>query len=161
MRMKITVRGSVFETNSSSQHTFIHVSKDTFEAWKCGKKVLLPRYFEETTYRDEDFADVDEIKEYDPGEDCDGDEEPLSDDDPDCGIITYNGLLNCFSTFYGDFVSKSEAKKEHVDPEKWEETDDDDDAVYQNPYLEVTDDGKTVTVHMWGRGDVYPGLFER
>ena len=38
--MKITIRGSVFETNSSSSHTFIHIKKETFEAWKRGEKIL-------------------------------------------------------------------------------------------------------------------------
>jgi len=38
--MKMTIRCSVFETNSFSSHTLIHISKETFEVWKRGEKRL-------------------------------------------------------------------------------------------------------------------------
>lgn len=35
--MKMTIRGPVFETNSSSEHTFMYLSKETFEKWRRGE----------------------------------------------------------------------------------------------------------------------------
>jgi len=35
--MKITIRNSIFETNSSSSHAFMYMSKETFEKWRRGE----------------------------------------------------------------------------------------------------------------------------
>jgi len=131
--MKITIRGSVFETNSSSEHSFIHMSKNTFEAWKRGKKRLKMRGDFRDMYDERDFTDT--IWRIPFGNWRRG---------------TYRGIVRFHEGSGGDMICKCEAKKEHVDPEEWEDATDDD-PVYQHPYMEIIDNGRTVTIHMWGR----------
>ena len=39
--MKTTIRSVTFETNSSSSHIFVHMSKKTFESWMKAENVLI------------------------------------------------------------------------------------------------------------------------
>ena len=56
--MRMTIRRSVFETNSSSLHAFVRVSKKTFEEWKRGEK-LLKEGCVYCTYGEDDFVSAD------------------------------------------------------------------------------------------------------
>ena len=52
--MKQIIRSNTFETNSSSAHSLIIISKDTFEKWKLGDLYLSKyKWFNDIT--DEDF----------------------------------------------------------------------------------------------------------
>ena len=157
----------MFETNSSSEHDFIHMSKKTFELWKCGKKRLKMRGYFHDFYDERDFEDS---------------AQPVCPDDWDSGTYrdivkyykgscgetaikrkakkgyaepdgweygTYKGIVKYYKESGGGTVLKRNAKKEYVDPEEWEEADDDD-AVFQHPYMEIIDNGRTVTIHIWG-----------
>jgi len=140
--MKITVRRSVFETNSSSSHTFIHASKETFEAWKKGEAYLVDREwnrgkiftggFYNSAYGEQDFTAKKKTKE-------------LKKEGWYGSILRYSDLLKYYSELGCDTVWRREAKEEHI-LEDWG-----DDCVLQEPYMEVIDNGKTVTVHLWGR----------
>ena len=128
--MKITIRASVFETNSSSSHSLIHMSKKMFDAWKKGEKVLRA-----------DGCIITETDIKDTASRTDSDDEDY---------WTYEEFVESFEELEGECVFKSKAKKEYVDPEEWENSDDDD-AVCQDAYMEVIDNGRTVTIHVWGR----------
>jgi hypothetical protein len=56
--MKTTIRTSVFETNSSSMHSFIYVSKDTLKAWENGEKILKCKGLI-TAHGEDDLVDAD------------------------------------------------------------------------------------------------------
>jgi len=53
--MKITIRGPVFETNSSSEHTFMYLSKETFEKWRRGEVRMRGDYYPVCDLTDDDF----------------------------------------------------------------------------------------------------------
>jgi hypothetical protein len=149
--LKTTIRASVFETNSSSSHTYIHVTKETFEAWKRGKKVLIEKGidchmtegtsrgkiftegFYNATYKERDFVD---------------EERTRTDKSLYGTMLTYEDMLEYLSELGCATVRRSEAKEEYI-VEEWE----DDEFLLQGPYMEVKDDGKKVTVHIWGRLD--------
>ena len=132
--MKTTVRASVFETNSSATHSFIHMSKNTFEAWKRREKVLKIGSCFKDVYTERDFKDS---------------VMPIISKNRWHG--TYEGIVEFFGKSYGSYVRRDEAKKEYVDPEEWEEVDETWDYVYQNAYMEVMDNGRTVLIHIWGK----------
>jgi hypothetical protein len=135
--MKTTVRGPVFETNSSSEHTFIHMSKNTFEAWKRREKIFRSEVG--SCIGEADFIDAEEIEDWEKDDEYGWDG-------------TYEGVLKWYSCHGGECVARSEAKKEYVDPKEWDREDYyEDDAVFQNPFMEVIDNGRTVTIHIWGR----------
>lgn len=52
--MKQIIRSNTFETNSSSAHSLIIISKDTFEKWKLGD-LYLSKYKWSNDITDEDF----------------------------------------------------------------------------------------------------------
>jgi len=141
--MKTTIRTSVFETNSSSSHTFIHASKETFEAWKRGEVYLIDREwnkgkiitggFYNSAYSEHDFTVKKNIKE-------------LKKEGGYGTMLRYSDLLEYYSELGCDSVWRCEAREEHIQ-EDWK----DDDCVLQRPYMDVIDNGRTVTVHLWGR----------
>ncbi|MCL1984651.1 MAG: hypothetical protein FWG58_04570 [Methanomassiliicoccaceae archaeon] len=155
--MKTTIRYGMFETNSSSEHVFILISKETFEAWKRGEKKLYDNWGENLmhcdngafiesvknelheceegkVYREKDFADAKDRKRY-SNEWSNG---------------TYEDVMDFLESGGGSSVRKSAANKEYVNPEEWEMTDDDD-FVVQYGYTEIKDDGKNVMIHSRGR----------
>ncbi|MCL2786141.1 MAG: hypothetical protein FWD81_02835 [Methanomassiliicoccaceae archaeon] len=146
--MRATIRGSVFETNSSSSHTFIHVSKETYEAWKKGKVYLIDderdrgkiitEGFYNSVYGERDFTIKKSIKE-------------LKEEGWRGTILRYKDLLEYVSELGYATVWKCKAKKEHI-VEDWG-AEEDHDCVLQKPYMEVIDNGRTVTVHIWGQLD--------
>jgi len=54
--MKITVRGSVFETNSSSEHSFMYLSKEMFEKWRRGEVEIKGGGYPVYDLADDDFT---------------------------------------------------------------------------------------------------------
>ncbi|MCL2147790.1 MAG: hypothetical protein FWH47_00390 [Methanomassiliicoccaceae archaeon] len=54
--MKITIRGPVFETNSSSEHAFMYLSKETFEKWRRGEVEIEGGGYPVCGLRDDDFV---------------------------------------------------------------------------------------------------------
>ena len=58
--MKITVRGSVFETNSSSDHAFMYLSKVMFEKWRHGEVRIRGNEYPVCDLRDSDFTTAEE-----------------------------------------------------------------------------------------------------
>jgi hypothetical protein len=136
--MKITIRGSVFETNSSSGHTFIFVSKETFEAWKRGEKKIKHNILDYVA-REEDFVNSNKNRKI----------------DKDRWEGTYEEVMEYYKQLGGEMVYRTEASKEHVDPEEWnmDENDEDCDIVYQRSFIDIKDNGKRVRIHFWGRGN--------
>jgi len=219
--MKMTIRTSVFETNSSSMHTFVHVSRRTFDEWKRGEKILKEGCLYKT-YGEDSFITKDEWEKCDRPigctyEDVEGEVgcdllfenaddtellifisgrhndavaqtiirtdknafeawkrgEVILRDGELTGVTygssdfipvkkgqswietyawggTYEGMLEYCTLLEGDLVLKREAKEEYVDPEEWRKAEDDH-LVFQNRYMETEDDGKNVTVRIWGR----------
>ena len=155
--MKTTIRTSVFETNSSSSHTFIHISKETFEAWKKGEAYLISRRrgeegryagdFYKSSYNELDFATKKRIKE-------------LKKEGWRIEKTKYKELLDYYSDLGQEHVWKRDAVKEHtlddsccekISDEEWDSITDDYECVAQEPYMEVIDNGRMVTIHVWGR----------
>ncbi|MDR0335203.1 MAG: hypothetical protein LBH69_04890 [Methanomassiliicoccaceae archaeon] len=132
--MRLTIRASVFETNSSASHNFIYMSKNTFEAWKRGEKVLDMNGHFHDVYTEKDFKDT--IM-------------PVISKNWEHG--TYEGIVEFYESSGGSHVPRDEAKREFVDPEQWEDVDESWDYVYQNAYMEVIDNGRTVLIHIWGK----------
>ena len=54
--MKMTIRGSVFETNSSSEHAFMYLSKELFEKWRRGEVRIRDDEYPVRDLRDSDFT---------------------------------------------------------------------------------------------------------
>ena len=54
--MKTTIRTSVFETNSSSEHTFIYLSKEMFEKWRRGEVKMKGDGYPVCDLTDDDFT---------------------------------------------------------------------------------------------------------
>jgi len=155
-KMKMMIRGPVFETNSSSSHTLIHVSKETFEAWKNGEAYLVDRGgnkgkiltggFYNSTYSEQDFTLKKKLKE-------------LKKEGWYGTVLRYKDLLEYYSELGYGHVWKCEANKEHtlddncrekISDEEWDSIDDYE-CVMQEPYMEVIDNGRAVTIHVWGR----------
>jgi hypothetical protein len=154
--MKTTIRTSVFETNSSSSHTFIHISKETFEAWKKGEVYLVDGGmdkgkvftggFYNSTYNEQNFTVKKKLKE-------------LKKEGWYGTVLKYKDLLEYRSELGFELVWKCEANREHtfddscrekMSDTEWENTPDHE-CVMQEPYMDVIDNGKTVTIHLWGR----------
>ncbi|MCL2143637.1 MAG: hypothetical protein FWH44_05225 [Methanomassiliicoccaceae archaeon] len=133
--MRMTVRASVFETNSSATHYFIYASKETFEAWKRGEKMLEMYGFFDREYYEHDFVDARKCRK------------KKAADAPEWEYGTYEGVMKFLSELVGAGIFKGEANSKYVRPEELER---DGDFVYQRHYLEVEDDGKNVTVRAWG-----------
>ena len=134
--MKITIRGPVFETNSSSEHTFILISKGTYEAWKRGEVRIEDGCFGEV-YRDVDFIDA---------------KKPVGKKYPYWSKGTYKDFQKYISELGIEMVLKEDASEKYVleeDLDAW--NDPKDDLVNQKPYVEIKDDGKNVRIHTWGR----------
>ena len=154
--MKTTIRYCMFETNSSSEHTFILISKETFEAWKLGK-IRIDRNKGDSIECVKNGEFIESMRE-----ELHGCEDGWVYEDADFkkggwhGFIskrmsgTYENMMRYFESSHGSWVLKSEAKKEYVDPEDWEETCDGD-VVEQRSCVEIEDDGKNVKIHAWGR----------
>ncbi|MCL1984652.1 MAG: hypothetical protein FWG58_04575 [Methanomassiliicoccaceae archaeon] len=53
--MKMTIRDSVFETNSSSEHAFMYMSKETFEKWRRGEVRMKGNGYPVCDLTDDDF----------------------------------------------------------------------------------------------------------
>jgi hypothetical protein len=146
--MRTTFRASVFETNSSSSHTFIHITKETFEDWKKRDAFLIGRVWDDrhisagsfykTSYDERHFATIKEIQE-------------LRKERWKVSKTSYEELLDYYSLLGGDLVLRRDANKRYISEDYGEG--DDDDGVIQEPYMEVIDNGKTVTIHIWGRLD--------
>jgi len=137
--MKITIRAHVFETNSSSAHTYIHISKETFESWVLGKKVLVDDEcgIGRRGYDEEDFKDANaQLKSREAG-------------------YTYNDLLEFYSNLKPGLALKDDPDRDYVDPTRWciEEKFDKKDFFERNPSMEIEDDGKTVEISIWGNDD--------
>ena len=66
--MKITIRQSVFETNSSSEHAFMYLSKETFEKWRRGEVKIKGDGYPVCDLTDDDFITAKKKPEtvYDP-----------------------------------------------------------------------------------------------
>jgi len=60
--MKIQVRNRVFETNSSSMHTFSYCDDDTYQAWERGELLYNVGYDDEIP----DWVTPEEAQKYDP-----------------------------------------------------------------------------------------------
>jgi len=58
--MRITIRGSMFETNSSSEHAFMYLSKEMFEKWRRGEVRLKGDSYPVFDLRDDYFKATDE-----------------------------------------------------------------------------------------------------
>ena len=215
--MKMTIRTSVFETNSSSLHTFVYVSKKTFDEWKRGEKILVEGCLYKT-YGEDSFMTTEEWEKCGKPIGCTFEE--LSEEEGDCASFigdhvkiviwgpgsydaaetvictdketfeawkrgevilndgslaemvygcddfiriekesrwidtyaqggTYKDILEYYSKIAGEKVLKRDAKEKYVDPEEWKRAEDDH-LVYQNKYMETEDDGKNVTVRIWG-----------
>ena len=184
--MKVTIRGPIFETNSSSEHTFMYLSKEMFEKWRRGEVKIAGGGYPVTNLTDDDFVATEKKPEtvYDPQRDEDTENElswildavdnPVVKADLLCAMRkcsfgkeyvsndfekwdgSYLYMLLIFLRHGGDCVYRKEANKKYVDPEDWEEKDEDEedhdyDSVYQSPYIEVMDNGKNVRIHIWGR----------
>jgi len=54
--MKMTIRGPVFETNSSSEHAFMYLSKETFEKWRRGEVRMRGHIYPVRDLTDDDFT---------------------------------------------------------------------------------------------------------
>jgi len=53
--MRTTIRGSIFETNSSSEHAFMYLSKEMFEKWRRGEVKIKGDGYPVTDLTDSDF----------------------------------------------------------------------------------------------------------
>jgi len=259
--MKTTIRGSVFETNSSSEHAFMYLSKEMFEKWRRGEVGIKGGGYPVCDLRDDDFTTTKERPDtvYDPltnerpDEDWFGEYlDPIDDPVVRADLLhvlrryflgkkhyiensetwdgSYISMLMIFMRHHGETVQRKHANKKYVDPEEWgppydevlatfrnalceiEEWEDindeknakfrkivndlrekeeitekdlselwsvmfsemdkygikdkkfrafcdafDDieyyDVVYQNAHIDVTDSGKNVRIHIWGRDD--------
>ncbi|MCL2786142.1 MAG: hypothetical protein FWD81_02840 [Methanomassiliicoccaceae archaeon] len=127
--MKMTIRGSVFETNSSSSHTFIYVSKRVFEAWKRGEKILSWRGGKSIKENwNGKFMEI--VKDELHGENSGcvwGDASFVNSDgfeeDQGWWSGTYEGVTEYADAHFGECVPRLGAKEKYVDPEEWDMTD--------------------------------------
>jgi len=104
--MRTTIRSSTFETNSSSSHTYIRASKEDYEAWKRGEKVLDGKYNAETQSTEYVITDKSGL----------GDDEGRKH--------TYEDIQKYYSMIGGDSVPLFKAYQKHVDTDEWEECND-------------------------------------
>jgi len=79
--MKMTVRGSVFETNSSSEHAFMYLSKEMFEKWRRGEVGIKGGGYPVCDLTDDDLAVTEKKPDtvYDPQTDGHPDDNWFSD----------------------------------------------------------------------------------
>jgi len=138
--MKITIRTSLFETNSSSAHTFIHVSKETFEAWVLGQKTLVTDEsgIGRRGYDEDDFRDTGAVLKLRERE------------------YTYADLLDFYSKLKPGLALKDDPDRDFVDPTRWSMGDEkftDKDFFERKPSMNIEDDGETVEISIWGNDD--------
>ncbi|MDR0335204.1 MAG: hypothetical protein LBH69_04895 [Methanomassiliicoccaceae archaeon] len=134
--MKATLRSSVFETNSSTSHSYIRATKETFEAWRRGEVILdLGNFGDE--YGERDFIRMsDSVKK-----------KIRESEDWEYG--TYEDVMDYMSKLWGDTVLRKEADERYADPEEMA-CSGPDDCVSQRAYVEIIDNGKDVMIHAWG-----------
>jgi len=259
--MKTTIRTAIFETNSSSEHAFMHLSKEMFEKWRRGEVKVKDDDYPVCNLKDKDFTAAKEKPDtvYDtqtdeyPKDDwlrerLDAQDNPsmkadllyvirkyfMDEDhsvrDSDEWDGSYVAMLLTYMRHRGESVLREDANKKYTDPREWGQTYDealavfrnalykveewkgindkkysefrkmindlrnkgniteddiselwstmmlkmechkindekfnefliafydvyDHDMVYQEAYLDITDDGKNIKIHIWGRDD--------
>jgi len=147
--MKITIRGPVFETNSSSEHTFMYLSKETFEKWRRGEVMIDGGGYPVCDLTDDDFVVTEEKPDtvFDPIGECPEEKEYRESlNEMDDSVIkedvlhlmcrhfndeedyisndenwdgSYISMLSIFFRHHGECVSRRDANKRYVDPEDW------------------------------------------
>ncbi|MCL2147792.1 MAG: hypothetical protein FWH47_00400 [Methanomassiliicoccaceae archaeon] len=127
----------MFETNSSSAHTFIHISKETFEDWVLGGKALVGDEcgIGRRCYDEEDFKDTNARLKHREAR------------------YTYNDLLEFYSKLKPGLALKDDPDRDFVDPNRWSMCDeefDESDFFEREPSMNIEDDGKTVEISIWG-----------
>ena len=115
-------------------HTFIRMGKSMFESWKKGETILADGRFADAEYTEDDLLRIDEKQKW---------------KDTYAWGGTYEGMREYFSKLKGGRILKSEADREYADPEEWEAAEADD-PVFQRPFMRSEDDGKNVSIHIWG-----------
>jgi len=165
--MRITIRGSVFETNSSSEHAFMHLSKEMFEKWRRGEvKIRGGGYIYGLT--DDRLTVTEEIPDtvYGPQTDEYPEEEwlrkPLDAmDNPEMKADllyvmrkyfigkeyigtdlenwdgSYVSMLLIYLRHNGGWVSREDANEKYVDSEEWGLTYDDALAAFRKALYEI------------------------
>ena len=129
--MKQIIRYNTFETNSSSAHSLILISKETFDKWRNGELMLDGNPWEYKT--DKDFIpSTTNPNLYFNGSYEDYEREVIS------GAYDENRFWDEEDKFY-------ELSKEGIDPRDFDEWD-------KNPYPEELDDGK-IKIEVFGRDD--------
>jgi len=147
--MKITIRGPVFETNSSSEHTFMYLSKETFEKWRRGEVMINGGGYPVCDLTDDDFVATEEKPDtvFDPIGECPKEKEYRESlKEVDDSVIkedmlhllcrhfndesrsnsndenwdgSYISMLSIFFRHHGECVARKDANKRYVDPEHW------------------------------------------